>query len=297
VPVSPTISGSFVAGVWTGNLAVSDNVNQMRLRAASGQLVSASNPFDVSESLGTLGINVPSTAAEGSASVTGTVILSTAPAGNVTITLSSNDTTEATVPATATILAGQTSATFTITIVNDNVLDGFQDVIITASVAAQTATDTLTVSDNESRVLTVTLPAAVTEGNGVVGTVQLAAATQGAQQVTLVSTHLTRLSVPATVTVLAGASSANFLATATENTLTDGTQAVTVTASAATFTDALDTMDVQDNDVHHFTFAVVPSPQTRGTAFGATVTARDVGGLSGVFANRASFDRRVHEVR
>ncbi len=44
----------------------------------------------------------------------------------VTVTLVSNDTTEANVPSEVTILAGQTSASFTVTAVDDNLLDGTQ---------------------------------------------------------------------------------------------------------------------------------------------------------------------------
>ena len=52
------------------------------------------------------------------------------------VNLSSSDTTEATVPATVTIAAGQASATFTVAAVDDALRDGFQNVTITASVAS-----------------------------------------------------------------------------------------------------------------------------------------------------------------
>lgn len=90
-----------------------------------------SNAFDV-RSIGQLAVNVPVSAAEGGVPVTGTVSVSPAPGVNLMVSLSSGDTTEATVPATTTILAGQTSATFTITIIDDGVLDGSQAVAITA---------------------------------------------------------------------------------------------------------------------------------------------------------------------
>ncbi len=66
----------------------------------------------------------------------------------VTVSLSSNDTTEATIPANVTILAGQSSATFTATSVNDTIIDGSQTARITATATSYTAGSiSLTVTD------------------------------------------------------------------------------------------------------------------------------------------------------
>ena len=69
------------------------------------------------------------------------------------VDLSSDDTGEATVPATVIIAAGQTtSPAFTITAADDAVFDGTQTVTITASVAAGGYTDgndTLDVTDDD----------------------------------------------------------------------------------------------------------------------------------------------------
>jgi len=70
---------------------------------------------------------------------------------DLTVSLASNDTTEVTVPSTVTISAGQTSATFDLTIVDDTEIDGTQTVTVTASVFGWTdGTDTIAVADNES---------------------------------------------------------------------------------------------------------------------------------------------------
>lgn len=73
----------------------------------------------------TLGIS-PATFAENAANpaATGTVTRDGSTAADLVVTLSSADETEATVPATVTILAGQTSATFAVTAVNDAFPDG-----------------------------------------------------------------------------------------------------------------------------------------------------------------------------
>ncbi len=84
----------------------------------------------------------------GTASATLTRSLGTT--GAIVVSLASSDVSIATVPATVTIPAGQASATFAITVVDDAFADGLKNVTITA-----TATDlvtgkmTLAVSDNE----------------------------------------------------------------------------------------------------------------------------------------------------
>ncbi len=105
----------------------------------------------------------PTTFAEnlGAAAATGTVSIP-APLGSaLTLSLTSSDTTEVTVPSTVTIAAGQTSSpTFAITAVDDLDSDGPQQVVLTASAAGYTnGTSTLTVTDNEPSVEGVT-PAA-----------------------------------------------------------------------------------------------------------------------------------------
>ncbi|MBU6173406.1 MAG: Ig-like domain-containing protein, partial [Planctomycetes bacterium] len=70
---------------------------------------------------------------ENGGTAVGTVSRNLSTTGALTVTLSSNDTTEATVPATVTIPDGQASITFPITAVDDTLPDGPQTVLITAS--------------------------------------------------------------------------------------------------------------------------------------------------------------------
>ena len=102
-------------------------------------------------------LNGPGTVTEGDAPVTGTVTALAAPADDVVVNLASSDTSEATVPATVTILAGETSATFPITILDDTDLDGTQDVSITATATDYATTPaTLAVKDNETPAIRLT---------------------------------------------------------------------------------------------------------------------------------------------
>lgn len=273
--ISPIVTGAFSSGSWTGNITVLQTAQQMKLRADDGAShIGDSGAFDV---FGTLSLSVPASAPEGSAPVTGTVTVSRAPAGNLTVALFSSDVTAATVPATVTILAGQTSATFPITIIDDTAIDGTQTATITAHMSGWAdATATINVLDNETLSLTVFLPGAVTEGSSVTGTIATSGAVGSALTVNLASSSTSRLTVPATVTIAAGSSSVTFTATAVDNALTDGPANVTVSATATSYTSGSASTTVADNDVHHYVVAAIPSAQTKGVPFNVTITAQDV---------------------
>ncbi|MCP4212690.1 MAG: hypothetical protein GY764_14630, partial [Halieaceae bacterium] len=72
------------------------------------------------------------------------------------VTLSSDDTSEATVPATVTILDGQSSATFDIAAIDDSAADGTQTVTVSASAGGYTGgSDTLDVTDDEASLVAI----------------------------------------------------------------------------------------------------------------------------------------------
>ena len=78
----------------------------------------------------------------------GTVTRNGSTAAALVVTLTSSDTTEATVPATVTIPVGQASATFNVNSIDDRITDGAQRLTITASAASFTpGAAALTVSD------------------------------------------------------------------------------------------------------------------------------------------------------
>ncbi len=229
----------------------------------------------------TLALSVPASAGEAAGSVTGTLTLSAAPAANITVSLASNDTTEATVPATVIVLAGQTSATFLITIINDTLIDDTQTVTITAGVPGWTnATAVMQVTDNENRNLTLSGPYSVYEGLTSTGTVYISGTLPAPLLVTLTSSNPSQYSVPASVTIPAGQTSVSFIGTAVNDTATDGTQTATITASASAFTSATVTASAYDNDVHHFSFSTIASPQKSGIAFSTTISATDINNVT-----------------
>ncbi len=102
----------------------------------------------------------------GSSAATGTVTVSQAPTTNLTVTLSSLDQSELTVPATVTILANQTTATFAVAAVDDALTDGTQSVVINASASGYTqGSATVSVTDNEVSLVGVTPGAGNTPSN------------------------------------------------------------------------------------------------------------------------------------
>ena len=179
----------------------------------------------------------------GGNSSTGTVTLnSAAPSGGAVVTLTSSNSSLAAVPATVTVPAGSTTANFTIS---------------TTSVATtEQATITATYKGAiQSAVLTVTPfltsltlnPVIVIGGNSSTGTVQLgAAAPSGGIQVFLSTSNSSVATVPSSVTVLQGATSASFAVTTTavsspvgvtiSASYNSGTQTATLTVNPPTVT-------------------------------------------------------------
>ncbi|TAG09518.1 MAG: hypothetical protein EAZ42_06650 [Verrucomicrobia bacterium] len=88
--------------------------------------------------------------AAGAAAAVGSITLPSPVASNTLISLSSSQTDEATTPATVTVLAGQSTATFSVSAVDDDQSDGTQIVIISASaVGYTTGSSNIEVTDNE----------------------------------------------------------------------------------------------------------------------------------------------------
>jgi len=123
----------------------------------------------------TLALNVaPSTFAEnaGANAATGTLTLSQSQATDLVVSLTSSDTTEATVPISVTIPANQTNVTFVVAAVDDQISDGSVGVTLTGTAGSLSATATITVTDNEVALSGVT-PGASNGGDNSVWVSQL----------------------------------------------------------------------------------------------------------------------------
>jgi hypothetical protein len=181
------------------------------------------NPFATGPSVSALSLRP--TSVTGGGSSTGTVTLSgAAPAGGAAVTLSSSNTAAATVPASVTVPAGATSATFTVT---SKAVTATSSATISATFGGATQSAVLTVSPAPAGPAVSTLslsPTSVTGGGSSTATVTLSgAAPAGGAAVTLSSSNTAAATVPASVTVPAGATGATFTVTS---------KAVTATSSA-----------------------------------------------------------------
>ncbi len=230
----------------------------------------------------TLALELPASATEGDPAATATLRVSAPPAAPITVTLSANPADAAVPPATVIIPAGATEATFSLSFPDNLRIEGPRVATLTATVPGWTAgTAQITVADNDARTLSITLAPGLAEGGGLVaqgGTVSLAGTLASPLVVSLTSSDTTELSVPDTVTIPAGATSAKFDLTLPDDDLQDGVQTVTVTATADTFSAGSATAPVADNDPASFAFATVASPQYVGQAFAATLSALDIDG-------------------
>ena len=287
-PTAATVPGSVTLGVGETSTtfqitpvddAEADGTQTTLITATAAGVGPGTKNFSVTDDeTATLTLSLPASVTEGGAAGSGTVTRSVVSASPVMVTMASSDPTAATLPESVVIPANQASVTFAVTAVNDTRIDGTQSTTISATVAGWTgASGTVDVLDNESLNLTVTAPVSVTEGGTGSGSVSLSGTLTTALTVNL-SSNQAKLTVPATVTIPAGATSASFTATAPNDTLAQANVTTTITASAAGFTNGSGNTTVIDNDVSNFGFATITSPKTLASPFSITITARNVSG-------------------
>ena len=217
VPVSVTIPAGTTSATFT--------VVTLALTASASVTISASYagvtqtaPLSVTPQSGTAtlaSVTLNPASVSGGSSSTGTVTLSAqAPSGGALVSLSSANTAVATVPASVTIPAGITSATFTVVTL---AVTASASVTISASYAGVTQTAPLTVTPQSATATLASLrlnPTSVNGGSPSTGTVALSApALSGGTLVTLSSSNTSVATVPASVTIPAGSTSAVFTVT------------------------------------------------------------------------------------
>ncbi len=241
------------------------------------------------------GLAMPASTVEGAGVLpaAGTVSITEAQAANVVVSLSSSDTAKITVPATVTIPAGQLSATFDVTVVNNSLLEGARDAVISATAAGiVSASRSIRVNDDEQAGLTVSLPASTTQGTNSQGTVTFSAPAVNDVAVTL-STNSGLVEVPPTVTILAGQTSGTFSFSTLESEQDIGLQNATITAHVDGWTDASASLNILDlprtenwptfgNNVGHTGFQAVALGNTPYQAGWSATYPTSAGGLNQV---------------
>jgi hypothetical protein len=168
------------------------------------------------------------------------------------VSLTSGDPSEAAVAPSVTILAGQASATFAIDALDDALLDGDQIVTLSALASGfEGATAILTVADYEMLAVAIDL-AEIAEDDG--PSAAMVTVTRGNTDVALpltvnlISSDDTEAWVASGVVIPAGQSSASFAIDAVDDDLLDGTQTVTIEASAAGYKSGNATLQVLDSN-------------------------------------------------
>ena len=199
-------------------------------------------------------VTVPPKATEGDGILAGEGRLSlpVAVTTNLTVNLVSSDTASVIVPATVTIPAGGTEATFDLTILDDSLLNGSRVARITASAPGYTSgRTTITIDDNETAVLTLTLPGSAQEGDGILsspGVVTSDRAPATDVQINLVVSDPARVQVPTPILLLAGLTSASFQFNILDNNVIDGTEVVMITASVPNWNPVSAPITIFDNE-------------------------------------------------
>jgi hypothetical protein len=197
-----------------------------------------------------LGGNLPENAQPGAASGTVTRVNSDT-SSDLTVTLLSLDASELQVPATVTIPAGATSATFALNAVDDALLDGNQAVAVRATaVDHRDGQASVLVTDFEPILLSIS-PTSVSEAAGVGAATVTVTVPGGHTQdlvVTLVSRNTAKASVPASVTVPVGVTTVSFTVDVFDNEIVDGNSSVRIDASAVSYATGSATLLVTDDD-------------------------------------------------
>ena len=172
--------------------------------------------------------------------------------GDLQVRLNSSDTTEAILANSSIIIPdGELSASFAINAVDDTLSDGNQSVSITATAVNFLPTSvSLTVVNDDLGSLTLALDRTRISENGgtAIGTVTRTFGTTADLPVTLGNTNPTQATVPNTVIIPNGQSSATFTVSAVNDTIVDGLQTVSLTASAQGYINGATSLGITDND-------------------------------------------------
>src|SRR4030095_1398183 len=113
-------------------------------------------------------------------------------------------------------------------------------------------------------------------GSNDTGSVSLTGRADADLVIDLSSADTSELVVPPTVTIPAGQTNVSFTLSVVDDAELDGTQSVLVTAARAGFPAGTATLEIADNDSHHFSVEVMSDPKFAGFGFPIVVTAYDV---------------------
>jgi hypothetical protein len=193
-----------------------------------------------------------------------------------------------------TIPAGQTTVSFDLTVIGNDLLDGDKNLTVSASVPGwPTASSALTIVDDESPMLSFSSePVDRREQAGSGGGVRIYFGGRliAPLTLTLQSSDETELIVtPSEVTVPAGSISVDMIYWLVDDDLVDGAQNLTLTASAPGFATATKTAIVRDNELGQLVWDPVPASAVAGTVINTEIRAQTIDGDPLTFTGQISF--------
>jgi hypothetical protein len=198
-----------------------------------------------------LGLDFPPTVAEGESPV-GTIRLPEPAQADLQVTLETSDPDLLSAPATVIVPAGRQQESFTASAVENTYLDaGHLTVTLTLSAPEYPSTQvSVVLSDNESSILTVTLPPSVSEGGAsVMGTVELqpGVVTRYGLDIGVVSSVPTAVTVQGAVHIAPGSGTVGFDIFPEEDD-NDVSEVVEITASHPDLVGGSATLQALDDD-------------------------------------------------
>ena len=238
-----------------------DGTIQVLLTASAGSIVSNAITVDVLDKENLLVTSNRTSFAENAGSGAATLTVSRSNSDisqTITVQLSSNDTSEASLPSSIVIPAGSTSTTVSVDAIDDALFDGTQTVIIIGTSAGYESGNTsFQVFDYQP--LSLALQSnEVNEENAALRSTQVevsirSPAPSGGVTVQLVSSEPNQLTVPSTVQIAAGQSSASFAVSAIDDFVPQGRRTVRISASGADLIAAAVDIAITDNDPAYWT--------------------------------------------
>ncbi len=240
-------------------------------------------------------VTLSPTSVTGGQSASGTVTLSaSAPSGGQSVSLASSNGAVASVPPSVTVPGGSTSTTFTVSTTS---VTQTSSVTITATANGVSRSAVLTVAPAASSSPTLTSlslnPDTVVEGSNSTGTVTLsAAAPTGGVVVSLTSGNVSAATVPASVTVPAGATSESF--TVVSGTTTSTSSSVITASAGGVERTALFTVTSANPTLSNLTIS--PLSVTGGSSATGTVTLTAPATGSGITVSLSSDDPAIASV-
>ncbi len=154
-------------------------------------------------------------------------------------------------PASITLPAGASSASFFIAALNDSIVNGSATSVFTATAPGHApATNTLTISEDDTPALTLRLAAASAAENGapIIATITRNAETNSTLALTLFTDRPDALTLPAIIAIPAGQTNVTFALTPVNDTVVTGPRTITIHASAQGYPGASAQLDLIDDD-------------------------------------------------